>query len=451
MSAPQPHELTEKSVAWFKDLLKIDTSNPPGDESRGIRFIAELLQSYGISSSIVHAVPGRDNLIAEIPGTGDPILLSSHIDVVPAEHPEAWTHAPWSGAEAGGSLWGRGAVDMKCKTIFDCVALIERAERKEAGRPLKMVVLADEEQGGTFGVSYMLAKHRERIAAPVVLNEVGGFVYWIAGSPLIPIQTGEKGTLQVKITLSGQGGHASMPLSSSIACVLPQVLIALEKIGSRYHATPSSRAFAKTIGEIAVLAPLGEALLHPDMAELALNAIPDLTMRAQLRAMFFTTCAATEIRYGEKRNVLSETGDIGLDIRFSEGESAQAIVAQIEQLVLAALPPQVRATIVQESLDPGYDIKLDHPAIQNITESVIAAWGPKLPGLKVTPYLLPASSDNMHYARAGMTPIGFAPLFFSAESPGMSLAHARDERVERAAFVEGLELYRQCVARLSTL
>src|SRR5439155_6832030 len=232
------HEL----VGVLQALIRIPSVNPPGDEILAARYVEGVLADAGIPSEVVEPFPGRGSIGARLRGDGtggDPILLLSHLDVVPAP-PDLWTHDPFGGDVADGYVWGRGAVDMKGMVALELAVLrMLAAEARAAGRDpatdpipgLTRDVLfastADEEAGGVEGAGWVAANRPDWIRAAGAVNEAGGVSIELAGHRFYPIQVAEKGFIRYRLRVRGTWGHGSMPREDNAAVRAAQVVTAL--------------------------------------------------------------------------------------------------------------------------------------------------------------------------------------------------------------------------------
>jgi acetylornithine deacetylase/succinyl-diaminopimelate desuccinylase-like protein len=446
-----------RAQEWLEVLLRFDTSNPPGNEAPAIDWIAALLLEQGIQATIVEPAPGRKNLVAELPGASDcgALLLSSHIDVVPVEDASYWRFPPFSAAERDNMLWGRGALDMKFKTAFD-LEFITRLRGKRLNRPVKLVVLADEEQGGVLGVQHMLREHRELMNGEYVINELGGFNVTFGSVMPFLIQAGEKGRVHLRIHVSGPSGHASMPTPHSSIAVLSKVIAALDDLYFGFTLCGTTR---KLFAEIAAVAEpaeqsLYQGLLAPASAEQSLLSIPSEEMRAQLRSMICNTINATRIGGGFQLNVIPSTSWCDLDCRIVPGVSPKIFVEQIQFFLKEVLRSQGLEHLVPNIsvelllAEEGYEIPGDDPLLLHLAAETKLRLGHGSSKSPCLPYLLPASSDNSHYHRAGIRPIGFSPLNFPPKFQGFMLAHSINERIPLKSFEEGLDCYCEAIANV---
>jgi acetylornithine deacetylase/succinyl-diaminopimelate desuccinylase-like protein len=216
----------EELVTGLRDLLRIRTVNPPGDEILAARHLEGVLADAGIPATVVEPFAGRGSIVARLRGDGTggaPLLLLSHLDVVPAPG-NGWTHDPFGGDLADGYVWGRGAVDMKGMVAMEVAVLrLLAAEAQAAGRDpasdpvpglardVIFASTADEEAGGVEGAGWLVEHHPEWLAAAGALNECGGVAMTIAGTRLWPIQVAEKGFAIYDLEVRGRWGHGSLP------------------------------------------------------------------------------------------------------------------------------------------------------------------------------------------------------------------------------------------------
>src|SRR5215211_8784494 len=186
--------ILDEAVLRLQHLLRIDTTNPPGNEAAAADFLAGLLRDEGFEPVMVEGAPGRPSVIARFEGRGErgPLLLQGHTDVVPADASE-WSHPPFSGDLADGCVWGRGALDMKGTVIMQLTALIlaKRAGLRPAG-DIIFCAVPDEEMGGFAGAGFLVEEHPNLVRAEVALGEVGGFTLFVGDERFYPIQVTEK-------------------------------------------------------------------------------------------------------------------------------------------------------------------------------------------------------------------------------------------------------------------
>src|SRR5579884_2574954 len=196
----------------LQDLIRFDTSNPPGNERPCLEFVASALAEAAIESRFIAKEPDRPNLIARVRGAGEasPLLLYGHVDVVPAR-PEGWTRQPFSGDAVDGVIWGRGALDMKGGVAMLIAALLRVAGRASPpAADLILVLTSDEERGSRLGAKFLVDEHPELFSGVrYAFSEIGGFTEWVGDRRLYPVQVAEKQRCLVRATIRGAGGHPS--------------------------------------------------------------------------------------------------------------------------------------------------------------------------------------------------------------------------------------------------
>ncbi len=197
--------LHREVVQHLQKLVQFDTSNPPGNELPAAEYIADVLASESIDVQVLKTGPNRGNTIARLKGDGSkpPILLMSHIDVVPAER-ERWKHAPFSGDITDGYLWGRETVDTKQLTAMEMVVMLELKRRGiRLKRDVILAATADEERGNEFGMKWLVENRPELIKAEYAINEGGGVGLEVGKHMLFTVQTGERGFFMAQAQSTG--------------------------------------------------------------------------------------------------------------------------------------------------------------------------------------------------------------------------------------------------------
>src|SRR5918994_250140 len=220
-------ELGAEAVGLLQRLIRIDTSNPPGNEGKAQDLLHELLTDAGFECELAAREPERPNLVARLRGSspGPVLCLLSHVDTVPAD-PSDWSADPWSGELRDGEIWGRGALDMKGQVAGSAVAIASLArEGFQPNGDLIFVAAADEEVGVDHGCSWLCREHPQAVEAEYVLNEGAGDRVELGGKTLYLCSTGEKMTSPFRLRVRGRAGHASMPGIADNALVKAAPLI----------------------------------------------------------------------------------------------------------------------------------------------------------------------------------------------------------------------------------
>ncbi len=404
----------EQARKFLTDLVRFDTSNPPGNERIAADYFARVLGESAIDSVIRESAPTRANLVARIRGrdSASPgLLLSSHTDVVPVE-PDKWTHPPFSADVADGCLWGRGALDMKAKCAMD-LAVITALKRTgiQPERALVLAAVADEEAGSEFGAKFLVERHPDLIRAGFVLNEVGGFTVHLGDTRFYPIQVAEKGFVTVRMTVHAQPGHGSMPRADTAIARMSELITRIVNTPMRQRITPLVRDTLKTLGLSADSPP------------------------ALVRPMLSNTVTPTILRAGYKDNVIPGEASVVLDGRTLPGEDPESFMAELRAIV---------------GPDPSFELIKTAPPAETTTQTPLYdLMRRKLEeadrGARAIPWMIPGATDNKFYARLGMACYGFAPVKLDAHIPFGSLYHANDERMPLEGFEWGLRVYSDVV------
>ena len=458
-----PHLDPNACVEHLRELIRIPSVNPPdggpdvaaghdpmGQETLAARYCAEVLAGAGIASEVVELTEGRGSCIARLPAVGPatepPLILLSHIDVVPVDA-ESWSRDPFGGDLVDGVVWGRGAVDMKDMVAMELGVMLALARSgAELRRDVIFAAVADEEAGGTHGARGLVAARPELFhdaagrPAAAALNEVGGYSVTIGGRRFYTIQVAEKGIVWTRLRSSGTPGHGSMPHGDNAVVKLAEAVAMLAEDQARRPARvhPVVRRFLDGIG-LSDVAALAES--DPAAAAAALAArVDDPVMRRSLDAMLRDTVTPTVMRAGKKVNVIGGSGEAEIDVRTLPGTDQDAFLAGLQELVgeRAAVESVIGLPAV-EWPDDAEIVTLMHDALRRAD--------PEATGV---PMMITPGTDAKALAELGIPCYGFAPLRLEAGFPFLSLFHGHDERVPVSALEFGLPVLAEVVARYVT-
>ena len=417
MSAPAPgYDPAAEVVEICSDLIAIDTTNfgdePGPGERKAAEHVAQLLDDVGIASEVLESEPGRTSLVARWGGgTGEPILLHGHLDVVPAAA-EDWAVHPFSGEVRDGVVWGRGAVDMK---DFDAMLLSSVRARARAGavpsRPVVLCFTADEEAGGAKGAGHLVRAHRDLIDdCTVAVGEVGGFSTTVRGRRLYLVEAAERGMAWVRLTARGNAGHGSMRHPDN---AVTRLAAAVARIGQHewpVRITPTMEVLLATVAELAGT----EAT--PDNAE---SLIEEFGSAARMiGAVLRNSANPTMLDAGYKVNVVPATATARVDGRYLPGYEDE-FWATLATLV----GPEVEMT--RDVHLGGFETSYDGDVADAMTAALLA----EDPDAIVAPYLLSAGTDAKYWESVGMRCFGFTPLRLPEDLDFTALFHGVDERV----------------------
>ncbi len=416
-------QVREEGTGYLRDLLKVNTTNPPGNETAGCEFLAGVLSANGIESSIYESQPGRGNLVARLKGTGQgqPLLLMVHIDVVPAE-PDQWKHPPFGGVIDDGYLYGRGALDTKELAAMELMVLLLC---KREGVPLKRDIIfmanADEEAGGHNGAGYMVKNHPDLIRAEFAINEGGGFGSEILGKRVFTVQTGEKGTARFTLRARGRPGHASVPHRDNAVLKLATGVQKLGEASLPAHLVKTTQLYmeglANALGGKAATALRG--VLESRNGLNNLERIPlDEGMRATLYAMLHNTVTPTVLNAGSKINVIPSVAEARVDARILPGQTQESFFKELRPFIPEGLEVEFheRVTLGIES-DPA------SPFFDKIHEVMKR----HEPDGYLIPELVVGATDARHVTKLGTKVYGFCPMFDQPSE--MERVHGHNERI----------------------
>jgi acetylornithine deacetylase/succinyl-diaminopimelate desuccinylase-like protein len=412
--------LQDRPVELLRELLRFDTSNPPGAERECINWIKGLLEGLGCEVGVFAREPDRPSLVTRLPGRGvsPPLLLQGHVDVVAARG--EWQHSPFAGDLADGYVWGRGALDMKGGVAMMLAAFM-RAKASGAQPPGDVILclLADEEGGSALGADYLVREHAELFdGVRYALGEFGGFTMDVAGRRFYPIMVAEKQLCWTRATLRGPAGHGSMPIRGGAMGKLGQVLGALDRRRLPVHVTPVTRSMVEAIAaEVpATLALALKGLLAPRLTDRLLDAFGD---RGRIfDPLLHNTVSATIVAGGEKLNVIPDAIELSLDARLLPGLTPAQLFAELRAL-----------TGVEMEFEIGQHDPVAAEPDMALFDTLAGALRELDPSAKAIPMLLPGVTDGRFFSRLGVQTYGFLPMQLPPELPFMQLIHAENERL----------------------
>jgi acetylornithine deacetylase/succinyl-diaminopimelate desuccinylase-like protein len=419
-------------VELTRDLIRLDTTNPPGEEHLAIELIERLLRDAKIDCARYESEPGRPNLVARVKGRGEapPLLLQGHVDVVTTVNQD-WRHRPFGGDIIDGYLWGRGALDMKSGVAMMVGAVLRAQARGGAAGDLVLAVLADEEAGGIYGARWLVDAHPELFTGiRHAIGESGGVALHVGGRRFYPIMVSEKRGCQMLVTLRGAGGHGSVPAHGGAMAKLGELLTRLDAGRLPVHVTTPVRHQLEGMRD-ALDDPLKSrigALLDPARTDAALAELGALSRG--LDASLHNTVNATIVSGGLKINVIPSEVQVQLDGRLLPGYGPEDMIRELRAVV---------------GSEPEMEVLLVGPAQPEVDLSQFELFASVLKeadsGCVPVPSLVTGGTDARHFARLGIRTYGFLPLNIPPDFNSSPTIHAADERVP----VSALEFGAECV------
>jgi len=415
------------------EYLRIDTTNPPGNETAGAAFLQKKLVAAGVPAQLVGSDPKRQAVYARL-ASGSPekaLLLLSHIDVVPAD-PSAWRNPPFEGKREGGYIWGRGALDMKSFAIAELMAVLDLKRRgAKLRRDVVFLATPDEERGGLDGVKKLLDTRPELFAnVGFVLNEGGSNETAVDKILFWGIEVQQKVPLWLRVTSESQGGHGAAGGESATSKLI-RALAAIDAIETPYRLTEvvartaAAGAAARKDGRGAKLRLLREPL---DIAKIEKELPPGY------RALLRDTITITTLSAGSVVNVVPSRATAEIDIRLLPGSTTGEMLERVRAAV--GKNGKVEVMLAGEATP-------ESPASGELYDSLTRVLKAAAPGAPLAPVVTPATTDSRFFRARGITAYGIAPFkvnYYDADS-----VHGADERIRSRFFAEGVQVMRKVV------
>jgi acetylornithine deacetylase/succinyl-diaminopimelate desuccinylase-like protein len=429
-----------KPEELLQSLIRFNTSNPPGHEKECIGFIAQLLESHGIETTILAKDPQRPNLLARLKGKSDasPLLLYGHVDVVPA-HEEDWDHPPFSGEIADGFVWGRGALDMKGAVAMMVSALIA-AKTGNLELPVDVILclVSDEEEFGEFGASFLVEEYAEYFEnVRYAISEFGRFTLYVGGKKFYPIEVAQKQKCAIKATVKGKTGHGSSLVKGGAMAKLGKLLQTLDTQQCPVRVTPAVKMmFSAMAGALPVPSNfIMRQLLNPKRTDFILNL---LGAKGEVFVpMFHNTVNPTVVNGGDKINVIPGELEVMMDARLLPGSTDQDVLAELREIV-------GEEDIELESI--LYDAGPAEPdmGMYDTLAQILKEADPS--GIPI-PLLLTASSDARFFSKLGIQTYGFIPMQLPEDMNFSRTIHSANEKIPVESLQFGTDALLEAIKR----
>lgn len=434
--------IQKESVELFIQYLKIDTTNPPGNEIKAANFFAEICKREGIEYKIFEPFPGRGTLWARLKGDGSqrPIVLLNHTDVVP-HSPEFWSVPAFSGQIKDGFIYGRGAQDMKSVGLAQFMVMLAMKRAKiSLKRDIIFLATADEEAGGLQGAGWFAKTHPELLGkAEFLLNEGGNNVVDVGGKVLaVGIGPSEKTPAWLRLTATGEPGHGSVPRPNSSVNRLLRALNRLLDYSPAIQLTPVVEQAFKA------MAPLMPPELAAKYSNLS-DAVKDPAFVRMLesdpgsKALTRNTISVTMLTGSNKVNVIPPVATAEIDTRLVPGEKLERWIAEL------------RGVIKDDSIriEPVLAFEANaSPTNTDLVKAIADVVSRRFPGAIITHPVLAGFTDSHYYRDMGIHSYGFSPFVAPLRDLGGGF-HGNDERIGKKAFVDGVKFYYEIVEQLS--
>jgi len=411
--------LQDETVQRLQEYLRIDTTNPPGNETRGVEYLGSLLRAAGIAYETVESAPGRGNLWARLEGGDEPaLLLLHHIDVVPADA-DHWTRDPFSGEIEAGWLYGRGALDTKTSGMLQLQAFLALARSGAAlNRDVIYMATADEEAGGFQGVGWLVENRPELFeGVGYVLNEGGGGGR--DGDRVgFAVEVTQKVPLWLRLVAEDAPSHGSTPHVTSSVTRLVRSLQRLSEYRFEARVVPAIGAYFAALADAAepewrdAFTHIGDTVRDPDlMLRLQLE-------KPGLHALLRNTCSITMLEGSNKINVVPPDASAQIDCRLLPDQDPEAFVELLGEVLN---DPKIRIERIM-----GFTPAVS-PADTPLFEAIASVCDSQFPGARVFPGVLTGFTDSHFLRDRGIVAYGFVPQVTPTEEGRR--VHGNDERV----------------------
>lgn len=416
-------QYADLALKWEREYLRIDTSNPPGNEKLTAEFFKKILDDEGIENKLVEYTPGRADLWARLPHQGAeakrPIILLNHMDVVTSDAAH-WKVPPFSAEIVDGAIYGRGAQDMKSEGLAQLMTMVLLKREKIAlNRDVIFLAVSDEEASGS-GTDWMIANQRPLLEnAEFLINEGGENLRENGKVKYIGVDVGEKTTFWLHVVGHGRPGHGSRPNPESAPNRLVRALNRIIAYRTPVKVLPVVDEFLRTMAptqppeRASKFRDIRAALKDPKFQE-------EVEKDEKLNYLLRNTISLTRLGGSAQTNVIPPEAWANLDVRILPGENPQELLAAIREVVN---DPNV--TVEPENSE--FRVANYSPTNTALFEAIRQVGAEYFPGAPVAPVITSGYTENQRYRPLGINAYGFSP--YTATSEESRTEHGNDERI----------------------
>ena len=430
----------DMAVELMQQYVRINTSNPPGNEIEAARFFKKIFDQHGIENEIFEYKPGRANIIARLKGNGSkrPIILLSHTDVVTAE-PTAWEVDPFSGVIKNGSIYGRGALDMKGEGLFHLMTMILlKQEGASLSRDVIFLGTADEEVDDE-GSLWMIANKPHLFKdAEYLLTEGGDNLLESGAVKIVGVDVAEKAPFWLRLTATGLPGHGSRPVADSASNRLIRAMNRILDWETPIKLLPAVEQFFKDVAPLqpepwrSQFAKIRDSLKDPAFAK-------SLTSQREYNFLLRNTISITMLSGSKQTNVIPNTATCNLDVRLLPGESPEDF---LKALTTVIADPSIKIENVNRFKPPN-----SSPINTELFSLIARKTKEKHPGAVITTKMLSGYTESQLYRQLGITAYGWAPIYTTPEED--EGVHGNNERISVKNVREGTREFYEVVKEIS--
>ncbi len=437
--------LAKQAEGWLADLIRINTTNPPGNEQAAAKYIVGILEKEGITPEILEVAPGRSAVLARLrsavmPDPSRAVLLVAHMDVVGVERAK-WSVDPFGAVIKDGYLYGRGAIDDKGMLAANLAAFIAlKRGNVHINRDVIFLATADEEQGGDASIKILIAKYWDKFAAGFALNEGGRVVLKSGKVEYVAVQASEKVPINVAVIARGPSGHASLPTKDNAVVHLAAAVAKIGSYSAPVHLTTIVRRYFEQLAALEddELAKWIRSLDAADRGEHAQRVISDAN--PLWNSMLRDSIAPTILTAGVRANVIPSEARANLNIRLLPGHTIDTLLADLTKLVN---DPQVRFEV-----QPDAGLAAPPSSLESDFYATIAkAAAQEFPNAPVLPFMSAGATDSAQLRLHNVQAYGVMPFPLTDED--FRRMHGDDERLPLASFDKGVSLIARIVAEFA--
>jgi len=434
--------LRDRAQKYLVDLIRLDTSNPPGNETRVAQYLKAVADAHGIPAELVGPNPARLNFVARLKGSGraKPLLLMAHSDVVPVDRTQ-WSVEPFAALLKNGVIYGRGAEDVKSLLAAELAVLVELKTRgTKLDRDIILLSESDEEAGSS-GMTWMVKNAFDKIDAEFGLNEFGYWQPLASGDRFYQIQTSEKVPTRVKLVGHGTAGHGSLPRSDNAVVHLARAIARLVDADQPVALNATTRAYFDILAKSPGNEWLGPLLAKLDNPASSAAAAKEIESRStEYAAMLHTTVSPTMLTAGMKINVIPNVAEAQLDVRRLPTETKDEIFARFRKII----------NDDSVSVEPagGQDMPATEPS--SLTSPLYIGMQKAIrasePRAVFAPLMMRGATDGAFLRDKGIAVYG-VPLF---DTEGAPRWHGNDERISVKNLQDGTDLLLKIVKEVAS-
>jgi len=434
--------ITKEAQGWLADLIKINTTNPPGNEQVAAMYIVGILAKEGIKAEMLDLTPGRSAVVARLRSAAmaDPskaLLLVAHMDVVGVEKAK-WTVDPFAAVQKDGYLYGRGAIDDKGMLAANLAAFIAlKRANPRLNRDVIFLATADEEQFGDASIKILIAKYWNKFAAGFALNEGGQVLLKNGKVQYVAVQASEKVPVNVAVVARGTTGHASIPTKDNAVVHLAAALVKIGSYSAPAHFTTIVRRYFEQLAAIEddEIGKWMRSLDTTDRGEHAQKVLSDAN--PMWNSMMRDSIAPTMLTAGVRANVIPGEARANLNIRLLPGDTIDVLLAELTKLVN---DPQIRFEIQPDAGLAAPPSSLENDFYATITRVA----GREFSNVPVLPFQSTGATDSAQLRLHNVQSYGFLP--FPLTDDDLRRMHGNDERIPLASFAKGVDVLTRVIA-----